>query len=108
MMFTNAKVITLFHKTIDNTNRIPKWEKHLFFGVYWENCSGQSEQKKGMAESCEILCIISEKHLTCMPVADDLIALGDVENQDKTFTVMSVKEFCYGSEKVRHIEVKAK
>lgn len=108
-MFTNEKVITVFHKTIDNKNRLPKWEKRLFFGVYWEKCTGQSEQKKGMGEADEILCIIPESSLTdCPPVEDDLIAVGDVENQGKTFTVMSVKYFLYGTEKVRHIEVRAK
>lgn len=108
-MFTNTKIITVFHKTIDNKTRLPIWKKCLFFDVYWENRCGQSEKKGGMAEDDGILCVIPESSLTdCPPYKDDLIAVGDVESHDKTFTIMSVKNFCYGSEKVRHIEVNAK
>lgn len=106
MMFTNTKVITIFHKTVKN--RLAVWEKHLFFGVYWENCSGQSESNKGMTESNQILCIIPEKSLkNFIPCKDDYICLGDVEEKG-SLTIMSVKDFRYGSGKVRHIEVTAK
>ena len=107
-MFTNTEVITIFHKTTDVEKRLPKWEKHLFYDVYWENSSGQSEESKGMGESNEILCIIPEKSLkSFIPCKDDFICLGDVEEKS-SLTIMSVKNFCYGSGKVRHIEVIAK
>lgn len=107
-MFTNTKVITVFHKSTDVEKRLPAWEKHLFYDVYWENCSGQSEENKGMGESNEILCIIPEKSLKgFIPCKDDLICLGDVEEKGG-LTIMSVKDFRYGSGKVRHIEVTAK
>lgn len=106
MMFTNTKVITIFHKTVKN--RLAVWEKHLFYGVYWENCSAQSESSKGMTESNEILCIIPEKSLkNFIPCKDDFICLGDVDERG-SLTVMEVKDFRYGSGKVRHIEVTAK
>lgn len=105
-MFTNTKVITVFHKTVKN--RLPEWEKHLFYNVYWENCSGQSEESRGMGESNEILCIIPEKSLkNFIPCKDDYICLGDVEEKG-SLTIMSVRNFRYGSGKVKHIEVTAK
>lgn len=105
-MFTNTKVITVFHKTVKN--RLAVWEKRLFYDVYWENCSGQSEESKGMGESNEILCIIPEKSLKgFIPCKDDFICLGDVDEHG-SLTIMSVRDFCYGSGKVRHIEVTAK
>lgn len=105
-MFTNTKVITVFHKTVKN--RLAVWEKHLFYDVYWENCSGQSEESRGMGESNEILCIILEKSLkNFIPCKDDYICLGDVEEKG-SLTIMSVRNFRYGSGKVRHIEVTAK
>ena len=105
-MFTNTEVITIFHKTVKN--RLAVWEKHLFYDVYWENCSGQSEESRGMGESNEILCIIPEKSLkNFIPCKDDHISLGDVDEHGN-LTVMEVKDFRYGSGKVRHIEVTAK
>lgn len=105
-MFTNTEVITIFHKTVKN--RLAVWEKHLFYDVYWENCSGQSEESRGMGESNEILCIIPEKSLkNFIPCKDDYISLGDVDEHGN-LTVMEVKDFRYGSGKVRHIEVTAK
>lgn len=105
-MFTNTKVITVFHKTVKN--RLPVWEKYLFYDVYWENCSGQSEENKGMTESNQILCIIPEKSLkNFIPCKDDYIGLGDVDEHG-SLTVMEVKNFRYGSGKVQHIEVTAK
>lgn len=106
MMFTNTKVITVFHKTVKN--RLPVWEKYLFYDVYWENSSGQSESSKGMTESNQILCIIPEKSLkSFIPCKDDYICLGDVDEHG-SLTVMEVKNFRYGSGKVQHIEVTAK
>lgn len=105
-MFTNTEVITIFHKTVKN--RLPVWEKHLFYDVYWENSSGQSESNKGMTENNQILCIIPEKSLkNFIPCKDDYICLGDVDEHG-SLTVMEVKDFRYGSGKVRHIEVTAK
>lgn len=107
-MFTNTKIITVFHKVTDTEKRLPVWEKHLFCDVYWENCSAQSEENKGMGESNQILCIIPEKSVKdFIPCKDDKIAVGDVESPDG-LTVMDVKNFRYGSENVRHIEVTAK
>ncbi|MDE5582808.1 MAG: hypothetical protein K2J08_03790 [Ruminococcus sp.] len=61
-----------------------------------------------MKENDEILCIISEKSLkNFIPCKDDFICLGDVEEKGN-LTIMSVKDFRYGSRKVRHIEVTAK
>ena len=110
-MFTNTKVITVFHRTT-GVEKLPVWEKHTFSNVYWESCLGQSESNKGMgknmSESNEILCIIPEKSLkNFVPCKDDLICLGDVEEKG-SLTIMSVKNFRYGSGKVRNIEVKAK
>lgn len=110
-MFTNTKIITVFHKTVDPEKRLPEWEKYLFYDVYWENCSAQSEENKGMGESNLILCIIPKKSIkNFIPCKDDFIAPGDIEKLENAekFTVMDVKNFLYGSENVRHIEVTAK
>ena len=107
-MFTNTKVITVFHKTTDVEKRLSKWEKYLFYDVYWENSSGQSESNKSMTENNGILCIIPEKSLkNFIPCKDDYICLDDVDEHG-SLTVMEVKDFRYGSGKVRHIEVIAK
>lgn len=113
-MFTNAKVITVFHKTIDAEKRLPKWEKHLFYDIYWENCSSQSEKGTEMNESDLIFCVIPEKSINdFIPCKDDLIAKGNFENISnpeicRHFTIMSVKDFRYGSGRVHHMEVNAK
>ena len=107
-MFTNTKIITVFHKATDPEKRLPVWEKHLFHDVYWENCSAQSKEDKGMGESDFILCIIPEKSLkNFIPCKDDQIVIGDSESPEG-LTIMDVKDFCYGSKSVHHIEVTAK
>ena len=107
-MFTNTEIIAVFHKETDSEKRLAVWEKHVFHNVYWENCSAQSEQNKGMGESDSILCIIPEKSLkTFIPCKDDKIVYGDAENPEN-LTIMSVKDFRYGSGRVHHIEVTAK
>ena len=103
-MFTNTNIITVFHKCVDPVKRLERWEKHTFLNVYWENCSAQDV----------ILCIISEKSISdFIPCKDDRIIKGDCENisslkSDQYFTIMSVKDFRYGSSRVHHIEVNAK
>lgn len=107
-MFTNTEIITVFHKTVDAEKRLPIWEKHIFKNVYWENCSAQSEESKGMGESNLILCIIPEKSIkNFIPCKDDIIMTGDAE-EPGNLTIMDVKDFRYGSPNVRHIEVTAK
>ncbi len=107
-MFTNTKIITVFHKKTDPEKRLPVWEKHLFHDVYWENCFAQSEESKGMGESNMILCIIPEKSVKdFIPCKDDKIVVGDAESPE-SLTIMDVKNFRYGSKNVRHIEVTAK
>ena len=107
-MFTNTKIITVFHKIIHAEKRLPAWEKHVFQDVYLENCSAQSEENKGMSESNLILCIIPEKSIkNFIPCKDDSITIGDAENPEG-FTIMDVKDFRYGSKHVHHIEVTAK
>ena len=116
MMFTNTDIITVFHKNIGPVQRLEVWEKHIFKNVYWENCSAQDNSKisKSMAEDNLIFCIIPEKSISdFIPRKDDKIVKGDSENlsslkSDKYFTVMSVKDFRYGSSRVHHIEVNAK
>lgn len=113
-MFTNTEIITVFHKKIDSEKHIEIWEKHTFHNVYWENCSSQSEKNKGMSESDYILCIISENSIRdFIPCKDDRIIRGDFESvgnlkSNQYFSIMSVKDFRYGSDRVHHIEVTAK
>lgn len=107
-MFTNTKIITVFHKTVNAEKRLPIWEKHVFHDVYWENCSAQAEETKGMGESNLILCMIPETSLTdFIPCKDDKISLGNAKEAGN-LTIMDVKDFRYGSEHVHHIEVTAK
>jgi len=112
-MFTNTEIITVFHKKVDARKHLEIWEKHTFRNVYWENCSSQSAQNKGMSESNYILCIIPENSIgDFIPCKDDRILKGDVQSlanltSDQYFTVMTVKNFLYGSDRVHHIEVNA-
>ena len=116
MMFTNTDIITVFRKGVDPVSRLEVWEKHTFRNVYWENCSAQDNSKisKSMTEDNLIFCIIPEKSISdFIPRKDDKIINGDFENlvslkSDQYFTVMSVKDFRYGSSRVHHIEVNAK
>lgn len=115
-MFTNTNIITVFHKCVDPVKRLERWEKHTFLNVYWENCSAQDNSKisRSMTEDNVILCIISEKSISdFIPCKDDRIIKGDCENVSNLkageyFTVMAVKDFRYGSNRVHHIEVNAK
>lgn len=116
MMFTNTDIITVFRKGVDPVSRLEVWEKHTFHNVYWENCSAQDNSKisKSMTEDNLIFCIIPEKSISdFIPRKDDKIIRGDFENlsslkSDQYFTIMSVKDFRYGSSRVHHIEVNAK
>ena len=116
MMFTNTDIITVFRKGVDPASRLEVWEKHTFRNVYWENCSAQDNSKisKSMTEDNLIFCIIPENSIgDFIPRKDDKIIRGDSENlsslkSDQYFTVMSVKDFRYGSGRVHHIEVNAK
>lgn len=115
-MFTNTDIITVFHKGIDSAKKLPAWEKHTFTNVYWENCSAQDNSKisRSMTEDNMVLCIIPEKSISdFIPCKDDLIAKGNFENISNPetcqhFTIMSVKDFRYGSGRVHHMEVNAK
>ncbi len=110
-MFTNTEIITVFHKKIDSEKHLEIWEKHTFRNVYWENCSAMDNSKisKSMTEDNLIFCIIPEKSIeNFIPCKDDKIIKGDTDNRDKSFTIMSVKDFRYGSKRVHHIEVNAK
>ena len=61
-----------------------------------------------MTENNQILCIIPEKAVgNFIPHKDDFICLGDVDEHGN-LTVMEVKDFRYGSGRIRHIEVTAK
>lgn len=115
-MFTNTEIITVFHKTVDKKSRLEVLKKHNFHNVYWENCSAQDNSKisKSMTEDNMIFCIIPESSvIDFIPYKDDLIVKGDFENvhnlnSNQYFTVMSVKDFRYGSDSVHHLEVNAK
>jgi len=110
-MFANTEIITVFHKKVDSGKHLEIWEKHTFRNVYWENCSAMDNSKisKSMTEDDSVFCVIPENSIgDFIPEKDDKIIKGDTNNRDKSFTIMSVKDFRYGSDRVHHIEVNAK
>lgn len=95
-----------------NADRCEAYQKHEILKVYWEDKQGQFTVDKSMKQSDYVLCIIPKNALTdYVPKINDLLVCGicDSEEPPETGarTIMSVKDFRYGSPNVQHLEVTA-
>ena len=112
-MFTNREHCTVYEKTI--VSRTPAWVRHEEGAVYWENTDGQEVSTSGTgtsrtaADSAFIVMPVSS--VGYVPKPDDRIVSGlctDGQPPKTALTVMSVKDFRYGSKENQHLEVRAK
>lgn len=112
-MFTNRKGCTVYEKTVQN--RSPTFVRHEIKNIYWEDTQSQelnSRQGNNYRTSKnEALIFIPEKSLTdYLPKVGDKIVGEIIPNEqppDNTMTIMTVKNFRFGSPAVRHLEVTA-
>lgn len=108
-MFTNQNACTVYEKTM--VNRTPAYNRHVIAPVYWEETQGEGRQGTNRNPEDGALCIIPGKSLTgYIPQADDRIVRGICEASpppQDALTVMKVRDFQYGSQAVRHLEVRA-
>lgn len=135
-MFTNADC-TVYNKSLDKKSRADVWHRTVIKGIYWEDTVGQ-KLNKNLANDCNAFIIIpceadfGGKHYVKPKSYDGLedtftLSAGDViirdicekeinqeftlkqfHSLDDAHTIMSADDFRYGSDDVKHMEVKAK
>lgn len=122
ILFTNADC-TLYHRELDPKTRRDMWTKLQISGVYWESITALSEVgvDKGVLKANELLLCIPNPPENLTITVGDIVAKGILTEEIGTditsaqlirlykndaFTVTSVQDCRYGSEKMHHIEVK--
>lgn len=112
-MFTNRKGCTIYEKSAQN--RSPTFIRHEIENIYIEDTQSQEiRTTQGSAyrnPQNEALIFIPENSLTdYFPKVSDKIVSDIIPDEippENAMTVMNVKNFCYGSPTVRHMEVTA-
>ncbi len=111
-MFTNKNGCTVYEKSVKN--REPKFIRHKIEHIYVEDIKSQEiKNAQGSVRSPEneTLAFIPENSLTDYnPKVSDKIVFDIIAEEnppENAMTVMKVKNFCYGSPAVRHLEVTA-
>ncbi len=107
-MFTNRKACTVYEKTAINREHI--YVRHTLGAVYWQSSQGQRSGSDRIPDN-GALVLIPENSAKYVPKVGDRIAdkiIGDEQPPVTAMTVMSVRDFRFGSPGVRHIEVTAK
>ena len=108
-MFTNQKACTIYEKAVQN--RAPIYIRHTTGAVYWEESDAQAQSNTSRTDAGAVFCSVPVKSLTgYLPKKDDRIVKGICEAQqppNDAYTIMSVKDFRYGSLAVQHIEITA-
>lgn len=109
-MYTNKVGCTVYERTI-GTDRMETYVRHFIPSIYWEDTKGQTQSGTSRKQQDSVLCMIPASSLSgYLPKRDDRILCGrcsDAEPPDECRTIMSVKDFRYGSPEVQHIEVTA-
>lgn len=107
-MFTNTDGCTIWEKTVKD--RAPFYIRHQTGAVYREITEEQSSGKD-RSPACKALVVIPAANLgDYLPKKDDRILCGiypEDQPPQNAMTVMSVKDFRYGSAAVQHVEVSA-
>lgn len=107
-MFTNKSGCTVYERTV--RNRSPAFVRHETGAVYWEEKRSQ-ENGADRTPQNEVFVCISKMSAEYVPKIGDKIVcriISDESPPDNSFTVMSARDFCYGSPAVQHWEVTAK
>lgn len=107
-MITNRAGCTVYEKTVQN--RAPVYIRHVLGELYWQPSVGQSGGKD-RAEQDDIFVSVPEASVTYLPKPDDRIVgeiIADEQPPSTARTVMTVKDLRYGSQRVRHIELKVR
>lgn len=112
-MFTNKKDCTIFEKLVKN--RSPTFVRHEMKNIYWEDVKSQkisgTQGNNYRISQNEVLIFIPENSLTdYVPKVGDKIIEGLIFSEnppENVMTIMTVKNFLYGSATVRHLEVTA-
>lgn len=112
-MFTNRKGCTVYEKTVQN--RSPTFIRHEIKNIYWEDM--QSQELNGQrgnnyrTSENEALIFIPEISIQeySPKVGDKIVGeiIPDDNPPDNSMTIMTVKNFRFGSPAVRHLEVTA-
>lgn len=96
-------------------NRELIYIRHEEKALYWEDTQAQEIVSAGTGSSRsptdDAFIIIPKKSLHYVPKPDDKIFDGictEAQPPKTALTIMSVKNFLYGSESVQHLEVRAK
>lgn len=113
-MFTNKKGCTVYERTVQN--RSPTLVRHEIKNIYWQDLESQeinsTQGSSYRTSQNEALIFIPESSLDgYFPKVGDKITGEIIQNErppDNVMTIMEVKNFLYGSPKVRHLEVTAK
>ena len=106
-MFTNMNNCTIYEKSMQN--RAYTFIRHEIGAVYWENSCSQKDGKDRVPSN-SALVIIPEKSADYLPKTDDKIVCGIIHDErapSNAMTIVKVRDFRYGSAKIRHIEVTA-
>jgi hypothetical protein len=108
-MFTNTDCCTIYAKTVQN--RAPVYAKQVTGPVYWEDTDAQRQgnMEKTPAQSA-FICIPATSAYDCELHKGARIVRGlcaDETPPSNALTVMSVKDFMYGSAEMQHWEVRA-
>ena len=108
-MFTNREGCTVWEKTIQN--HAPAYVRHVLGAYYLETIAAQETDRTKSAShnpQNQQLFIIPADSLTYLPKTDDRILDGihtETSPPADAFTVVTVKDFRFGSECVHHAEV---
>lgn len=109
-MFTNVPTVTIWEKTV--ISHATAYIRHQTGAAYWEDTNGETVNGIVRNPDDKALIIVSAANLSdYMPKSDDRImrgAIADAQPPKTALTVTSVKDFRYGSDRVKHIEVTAK
>ncbi|MBR1530042.1 MAG: hypothetical protein IJ642_12195 [Oscillospiraceae bacterium] len=109
-MFTNRENCTVWEKTV--VSRAPAYIRHEIGRNYQETTDAQEIGGRNLSRSpaSQQLFVIPAESMNYLPKKDDRIKDGIcTESSPPTdaLTVVSVKDFRFGSDYVQHIEVTA-
>lgn len=112
-MFTNKNSCTVYERTVQN--RSPTFVRHEIKNIYWEGVKSQkisgTQGNNYRISQDEVLIFIPENSLSnYVPKVSDKIVEDLIFSEkppENALTIMTVKNFLYGSPSVRHLEVTA-
>lgn len=115
-MITNTKV-TIYHRGV--SNHLPTYTKYVVSKVMWQGGHGSSISK-GIADGNDITCYIplENDNLKGVSIAigdyilkgeivSNITSKSDLESMD-VYTIQSISNKDYGSDRMQHLEIGAK